>query len=526
MRSLWNLYQEYVVDLDPILWEMGRVNGIHVDNTRRLELVAEMDKRIEAAATAAQPFVPEKLFPLKHLANYPKEFDREGLPNYDFSRPIREVKVPNDKVKTCSRCGTQHVTKSEHTSRKGGRNGSPENACYKADIILTPGIDTEYDVVLPFNPGSDDQLKAYAELFKHRLGRNWKTGNDTLDAKQVQKFINKYGVDHPIYSYALEIRKIRKARGYANAWVPNEHGLVFGKYVHTPETFRLAQKEHNFTNVSHRGDAPYAEELRSLLVAPPGYLLVEADSSSIEAVFSGHLMGSEEYKALATRGIHAWWAAKTLGLEPTAANLKFVKNAKEHAILYETKKRTVHGTNYGMGAGLLYSSYPHIFKNKAAAQAEIDEYYSLVPELQAWHKEIQEKAHKQGYLQNRWGFRNYYYRVFFYDWKKKVYRPGEDAKAAIAFEPQSSNAFFQRENIKLIYNDIKKMGKADKWKFTAIGHVHDSNGLRVPEDDRDKAGQLMAEHMNRPIKQMDNIQIGVQVKAGKRWSEMEAFLTV
>ncbi len=544
MRTLFDLYTEYVLDLDVVLWQMGKINGVHVDNDARLALLGEMNTLIKSKVDAAQPFIPADLFPLKRYKKQP-----------NTTREVRPVEVPNDEIKTCERCGQQHITKGEHTSRKGGKGDVPLNPCYKASIILTPGIDVEWDKVLPFNPGSDDQLKAYAEKHKHRLGRNWKTDEPTLDAKELQKFIDKYGDEHPIYAAALAVRKVRKARGYAKAWVPDEKGLLYGQYTHTPETFRLAQRDHNFMNVSHRGNAPYAKELRRLIVAPPGYSVVEADSSSVEAVFSGKLMGSPSYMAMAKSGIHAAWALSKLNLEVNPLNIKRAKSPEDYKefwasqghdpeaiqILYETKKRTVHGVTYGMGAKLLHESYPEYFPVTtvydprsglmkraplATAQAEIDDFYAFVPDLQKWHKDTRDWAFKHGYLQSPWGFRNFYYSVYSWDTAKQQYKMGGDAKAVIAFQPQHANGMFQRENLILIHTTIKKMGKQDTWKQSAIGHVHDSNGVRCPTEDVDKVAQMLAEIMNRPIKQFDGLQVGVAVKAGVNWQDMHGVLTI
>lgn len=535
MSTLADLYDEYVVQLDPVLWSMGRVNGVPVDNDKRLSLLSEMNAKVKGLKDESQQYVPESLFPVQRVKKLPsaESRDKKGV------REVREVQVESDKVKTCGNCGLQHITKSEHTGRKGGRGDVPLNPCYHAEVVLRPGFDTEYDVVLPFNPGSDDQLREYASLFGHKLGRNWKTQTDTLDAKQLQKFVDRYGEKHPLYALAAEVRKVRKARGYAKAWVPDSRGRIYGQFKHAPETFRLSQSDHNFMNVSHRGDVPYVDELRELLVAPPGYLMLEADSSSVEAVFTGKFMGDSDYMQLATKGIHAWWACKTLGLEPTPANIKFVKNAPEHQILYETKKRTVHGVSYGMGAKLLHMSYPQFFPAEwvieggrkrlcpeCSAQREIDEFYSLVPSLKAWHLEIQKKAHKQGYLQSPWGFRNYYYRVFTYEWKTKTWRPGEDAKAVIAFLPQHSNGMFARKNLVLIHRNIEKMGMRGRWWQPANGYVHDSYGIMVPEDDVDRAAVMLAEVLNRPIPQLDGLRVGLQVKAGRNWAAMKSILTV
>jgi hypothetical protein len=516
---------------------MGRVHGVSVDNEARLQLLGEMNGKVSGFEQEAQAYVPPELFPIVHRIEQPTPQFLEK----ERAREVKAVDVPNPEVKTCSRCGAQHVTQAKHTSTKGGRGAVPLNACYKAPLVLLPGTDVEYDVVLPFNPGSDDQLRDYASAFKHRLGRNWRTGKDTLDEKQVQRFIDRYGDKHPIYQLALSIRKVRKARGYAKAWIPDELGKVYGHFKNVPETLRLSQADHNFMNVSHRGNVPYAEELRRLLVAPPGYLFVEADSASIEAVFSGKFMGSASYMAMARKGIHATWALAKLGMEPTAANIKWVKNAPEHQVLYETKKRTVHGVSYGMGAKLLHESYPEFFPAEwlvdpatgrkhlcetCSAQREIDEFYGFVPDLKQWHSDTQKWAHKHGYLESPWGFRNYYYRVFSFDWKDQKWKMGEDAKAAIAFQPQHANGMFQRENLLKIHQAIGKMGLTGKWWQPAIGHVHDSNGLMVPEDDVDRARDLLGEIMNRPIKQLDNIQVGVGIKAGHNWADMKSIGSV
>lgn len=518
MRTLADLYQEYIVDLDPILWEMGRVNGIWVDNEARLKLLDHLNGERDRLVLESQEMVPLDLKPRKHYVNEP---DQETLEKLHFQGlETVEVRKP---VKTCTNCGAQGVTASGHTARKGGRNGEAANLCYHAPIELRDGVETQFDVILPFNAGSNDQLRAYAGRYRHPLARDWKSGEDQLDKRQVQKLINKYGDKHPIYALALELGGVKKARGYANAWVPDQYGKVYGQFKNVPETLRLSQADHNFMNVSHRGDVPYAEDLRHLLIAKPGYVLLEADSSSIEAVFSGYLMGSPRYMEMARKGIHALWGLQSLGMEGTAENIIWLKNSDElaHKLLYERKKRTVHGVSYGMGAKLLFENYRKFFPSVAASQEEIDDFYRFAPELKAWHEETEKTAYKQGYLESPWGFRNYYYQVYTYDTITKTYKKGPDAKAAIAFQPQHANAMFQRENLKMIHAQIGKRGKRGVWFQTAIGHVHDSNGLAIPEDDILEAKEMMTEIMTRPIKQMGNITIGVEVKVGKNWGEMK-----
>lgn len=537
MRTLADIYQEYVVELDPVLWQMGRCNGIPVDNDARLDLLSKMNTEVKGYKHDAQPFVPTSLFPTKHYKTRP-----------ETDRPLVAVEIPSDAVKTCSNCGAQHVSKGGHTARKGGKGDTPLNLCYKAAIELRPGINTEYDKQLEFNPGSIDQLKTYAEYHRHKLGWNRDTQQANLDAKQLQKMINWYGIEHPIYAIAKRLALVKKARGTVKSWEPDEKGLLYGQFKNSPETLRLAQAKHNFMNVSHRTEAAYAEEIRRLIVARPGYLLVEADSSAVEAVMTGKEMGSPGYMAMAKKGVHAVWACKVLGLDPTDANIKLVKRSDDPLVkkTYARKKRTVHGVSYGMRSGLLAATYPEdfppVWRNLSTgdilsgaqfielgerpkgwkldveynAQREIDDFYAFAPELHAFHLDVQKTAHKQGFLTNAWGLRNYYYRVFQYDFVKKEWKNGPDANAVIAFKPQSHNGMFQRKNLIMMANRgwLKYM--------PATGHCHDSNGLHIPEDKLDAAIEMFGEVMNRPIPELGGLQIGLEVKVGTNWADMKA----
>ena len=268
-------------------------------------------------------------------------------------------------------------------------------------------------------------------------------------------------------------------------------------------------------NVSHRGDVPYADDMRRCIIPSEGCVFVEADSSSIEAVMSGWFMGSQSYMEIARQGVHAYAACRELGLEWNAENKRLVKNSPKHALLYARRKRVTHGVSYGMGAKLLHEQYPDAFPSVKEAKAEIARFLQLLPDLAAWHTDLRKEAWRTGYLETPWGLRNYYYQVYTKDTRTKQFRPGEDANAVVAFKPQSSNALFQRENLTLL-------GKS--WAapyMCAIGHIHDSQCLDVPEDKVDAAVALLTEIMTRPIPQMGGLTIDVEVKVGRNWADME-----
>ena len=501
----WELYLKYVHKLDDVLWDMGMVHGIKIDNEARLKLQKLLTRRVSHYKSWASRHAPMCIRPVKRYKNFPST-----------DLPIEHVKVIKP-VKTCTRCGAFPVTKTGHVVKKGGKNGVPLNECRGAEIALVDQQVEEYDVRLPFNPLSTDQLKAYALHHHHPLAVNIETGLKTkLDDDQITKLIKRFGKNHPIYSLVKAGKKVNTTKTrYVDSWIPDERGYLYGRFQHSPETFRLAQQEHNFMNVSHRGDVPYATELRRCIIPSSGCRLIEADSSSVEAVMTGWYMGSESYMNIARKGVHAYAACKELGIPFTDANRKMIKNTAKYAMLYARKKRITHGVSYGMGANLLAQNYPDIFPSKRAAQLEIDGFLELLPELAAWHDRLRKEAWKNGCLTSPWGITNYYYQVYSKDIKTGKFKLGPDAKSVIAFLPQHSNGMFQRETLLML---------GDSWVrpyMCAIGHCHDSAGLDVPLDKVDDAVLLLKEVMTRPIKEMDGLTIGVDVKVGKNWADME-----
>lgn len=500
-RTLYDFYRDFVFDLDPILYEAGRINGVHIHVEKQNALRSKIEAEISELITQSQDLVPRELKPRKRYKKF--------LPDdVDF-----DVVQVEGQLKTCSVCGLKPIKKGEHIT-KGGK----KNPCRDAEVILTPGYHNEWDVVEDFNPLSGDQLKVYALHHHHPLGRNHKTkSGTTLDDKQLRKLFAKFGDKHPLYALVRKMRGKNKVLStYVEAFAPDASGRIYGEYTHNPETFRLSQKNVNLTNLPHREDKEYASEVRQTIIPPPGFVFVEADSSAVEAVMTGYYMGSTSYMEMAKKGIHAMWACMDLGLEPTPENIKFVKNAREHGLLYARKKKTVHGVSYGEGPYNLYQNNDEIFTSARHAAEEIQKFYEFAPELLEWHKSIRDFGFRHGYLQSPWGLKNYFYQVYRKDPKTGKWIHGEDANAIIAFLPQHSNAMFQRENIKLIYQR-----KPKEFIMPANMHVHDSNLLAVPEDRAEEAAELLAEVMTRPIPEMKGLQIGVDVKVGRNWDDWD-----
>lgn len=500
--SLWDLYRALVVDLDPILADMS-AHGVRIDREAQARLGEKVGREIEEITAVIQPLVPREIKPksLYKTKKYWRE-DWEWRPRAGM-------------VKSCSICGATGITKATHF--RGGK----KNECVRREgkVVMIPGQLDSWIVTHDFNPLSVAQLADYAGWFGHRLGTNIKTHKTTLDDRTMRRLIERYGRDHPLYAHALRLRALARVKStYVEGFAPDERGRITGYFNHNPETLRLAQSNNNLMNVSHRGSALYAREIRETIIPSEGCVFVEADSTAIEAVIVGYLAGDREYQERAALGIHADVCLKILNLPFTPENVAWVK--REHPDLYERVKRTVHMTNYGGTPKMLAYQYPHVFPNEAEAKAAQDAYINAWPRIAEWWEETRAFAHKYGYLANPWGFRNEFFNVYRRSREGKVYL-GEDGKEVIAFGPQSSAGIFMRENLKLI---------GATWArpfMPAIGSVHDSVCLDVPEDRVEEAVELLIDTLTRPIPQLGGLRVGCEVKIGKHnWAEMTTLKVV
>jgi hypothetical protein len=488
MKSLWDFYLEQVFDLDPVLHQMGRVNGVNVSVERQNALREKIQVEVAELIEEAQKAVPEELRPTKIWKKQPQD------------RLTQQIWVPG-MVKVCSKC---YETVTSKVAHQKGR----QNPCKGANIEKVPGQTAAFLEVLPFNPLSGPQMVAYCKHYKHPLAKHMKTGQDTLDKKHLKKLVGKYGETHAIYRIAARIRVVNKVLStFVDGFKPDSKGKIYGTYTHAPATFRLSQKSCNFMQVSHREDAVYAEEIRSTIVPSPGHVFVEADSSAIEAVMTGYFAGDPAYIELAKKSVHAYLCCLDLGWEFNEENIRKVK--KEQKGLYARMKQTVHGSSYGMGPGMLLANNPTVFKTKTEAAAAQKKFFDACPTIPKWWAQIKMFAYRNGFLENPWGLRNYFGQPLRRDSQDDTrIVDGEDSDKAVAFLPQSSAACFMRENLKLLAKDWLPY-------MPANGVCHDSYLLDVPAHLEEQAIEALIKVLTRPIPQMQNLTVGCEVGVGK-----------
>ncbi len=524
-RGQWQAFLDHSVNLMPILVRAG-AKGNRVD----VQAQAVLREKLTLARTElyleAQQLVPRELKPRKLYKTQPDEVVGDFPPSLtrwtDLQSPdgTWDIHCEDDSAKFCSHCHRPVSNKSEHFRGAEGplnKKGKPtrlKNPCKEAGatIELRPAFVARFYEVQDFNPNSSDQLKNYIKWAGHPMGKDKKdSSKENADAKHIEFLVGKYGHRHPIYALVLEVHKLSKVIG-TYLPEPDANGYIHTEFVNSPSTWRLGSRKvphgTQIQNWGKRESNPWAKEAKYTIIASPGCKLVQIDSSSVEAVMLGWFMGDVNYIELAAQSVHTWLACKFLGWDfnpDTAAKVK-----KEHGALYEQMKMGNHMTNYGGSAYVLWQSHPKLFKDKQAAADVQENIFRLIPKLRAYHHNVRYRAQKEGYLETPWHIRHPFYDVFTTN-EEGVVKDGKDSKRVVAFEPQSSNGTFQRDNLRLV----------DKTPFgiylPAIANVHDSLGLDCPIQLVDAAVETLADIFTRAIPQMGGLRIGAAVEVGDNW---------
>ena len=490
----WTLFERHVVQLDPILLQAGARTGVHIDRKAQNALAATLDAELATLDDAVQRAVPDVVRPARIYRRVPA------------GKTYQEVSL-RARVRACDRCGKTGVNKKHPCLRDG------------AALVDMEQDRVGYRVLGRFNPNSATQLLGYVKYFKHPLAYDRKTQRESLPKKLLERLDRTFGSKgHTIYGLALRTRAVKKTLGtYVRGFVPDATDKVYTTYTHAPSSGRLSSRAVNLQNVSHRGTALFAEEVRRTIVPPPGWVFVEADSSAIEAVMTGYFMGSATYIELAHRGIHDY-------LTCLAHHLSFPDDIAickgQFKATRDRKKVIVHGTSYGMTPRLLYYENYGLFKSEHEARKEQQHFLDVCPGLAEWQDAVRRLAHKQTYLQNPWGYRHFFYDVFTRDEPEGPRSLGSDAKRCVSFLPQSSAAAFMKDNATLIAQAVRP-----EW-IPANFLCHDSYCLQVPPTDLDVAVALLETVLTRPIPEMDGLRVGCEIKTGKNWADMETVKTV
>lgn len=571
-KGMWEIFERHVVELDETVLEPAEKVGLLTDKVELEAMRMKLHAHGENFYKRIQELVPEELkrwHPKEGWRKEPKEGTIEEL---NATRAKKEQPLllagynkrqRSALIKVCKGCGAEEVTKA--------------HSCLAPQIEMEERLLNFWYAREEFNPGSPQQVLAYIKHYKHKAGKNRKTGKESTDKLALETLARSVKQEEckEFYQLCLDRRAVNKIEGTyvvgnLKRLAEQERlgitdGRLHGTFTHKPSTLRLSMVNPNLQNVvaDRGGKESLAAGFKHCLIAAPGCKLVEADFSGIEAVLTGWFAGDPLYIRLAFLGVHAWLTSHVIGkpadLSWSDADLgAYFKDIKKYYDAeYQRCKRTVHGVSYGLTPYGMHERFPRNFPTLASAKRVVDLFFSIAPTIPKFQNTVREIAYKQNYLggpgAHPFGYKHWFWDVFNYRkisdaayvTRLRTGQPasrmngqcyaiqfGEDAKRAVAFLPQSTAGGEIKEVGLRLHNPEEQnyIGDAFYGRTPTRALIHDSFLLEVPDAQVDSVIEKVVQEMTRPILQLpcpvewglgSHLKINVAVKLGQNWGDME-----
>lgn len=256
------------------------------------------------------------------------------------------------------------------------------------------------------------------------------------------------------------------------------------------------------------------QKLRSIIVAPPGKLLVACDLSQAETWIVAWLAGEHNMKQFLLQGIIH---------EATAADI--FSKALDDVTVEERYigKQNNHANSYGMKAmqqarviNKRSDQPPYVVVTIKQCKKYQDSWHSLFPNVKMWHLETQEQLRRNMTLVTPYGRS----RTFFGNWGDDLF------KQAYAHVPQStvSDHFHGCVQPELgIKGGLLEVFTTICTSEILLCHdAHDSCMLEVPKESAYEIGERLRDCIKRPlVVNGEQITIPVDLEMGERWGELE-----
>src|SRR5205814_240994 len=120
------------------------------------------------------------------------------------------------------------------------------------------------------------------------------------------------------------------------------------------------------------------DSVKQCAIADPGWLLAEIDKAQSEARCVGYLSGETKLISLveSDKDYHSWNASAFFGI-PYSAIYDQEKKKVLDKVLRDLSKRTNHGANYNMGAGVMLDTMGPKFVSRAKTLLKLQPYMRL-----------------------------------------------------------------------------------------------------------------------------------------------------
>lgn len=304
--------------------------------------------------------------------------------------------------------------------------------------------------------------------------------------------------EYPVVSLILEYRSLSKLKstycdGLLKVIAPDGRIHTSFNQVET-RTGRISSLEPNLQNIPIRTEL--GRELRRFFVAKPGCLLIDADYSQIELRVLADLSGDEHMINAFNSGedIHKTTASQVFGLPPEMITPALRSRAK--AVNF--------GIVYGIGA---FSLAKDIGVSNKEAKAYIDGYLQNFSGVADFMKKMIENAKDNGYSETLFKRRRYLPELASSNHMLRAF--GERVARNMPIQGTAADI------IKIAMIKVSNRLKDEKMQSRLILQVHDELIVEAPENEAEKALQIVTEEMENACKM--KVRLLADGKIAKTW---------
>lgn len=345
-----------------------------------------------------------------------------------------------------------------------------------------------------FNINSPKQLGvALFEELKLPCKKKTKSGYST-NAEVLESL--RY--DHAVIEYILEYRSLTKLKstycdGLLKVIAPDGRIHTSFNQVET-RTGRISSLEPNLQNIPIR--TPLGRELRKFFIAGDGETLIDADYSQIELRVLADLSNDENMINAFNSGvdIHTTTASQVFGLPVDMITKELRSRAK--AVNF--------GIVYGIGA---FSLAKDIGVSRKEAQEYINNYLATFNGVDKYMNHMIELAKERGYSETLFNRRRYLPELSSSNHMLRAF--GERVARNMPIQGTAADI------IKIAMVKVDKRLTDENMKSRLILQVHDELIVEAPEDEAQKALEIVTQEMENACKM--KVCLRADGKIGKTW---------
>ena len=347
-----------------------------------------------------------------------------------------------------------------------------------------------------FNINSTQQL---GRVLFEGLGlppvKKTKTGYSTS-----AEVLEKLRPQHPIIDLILEYRQLTKlnstyVEGLAKVIAPD--GRIHTSFQNTvTATGRLSSTEPNLQNIPVRTEL--GAQIRTMFIARPGWVLVDADYSQIELRLLAHMAGDEKMIAAFQSGqdIHAQTASQVFGLPPEEVTGELRRRAK--------------AVNFGIVYGISdFSLAQDIGVSRQEAADYMNKYLATFSGVREYMEHVKAQAKEDGYVATLMGRRRWLPELKSTNYNLRAF--GE--RVALNMPIQGTAA----DVMKLAMIRVARRLKAEGLQAQLILQVHDELIVECPQEEADQVKALLTQEMEGAGN--FSVPLVAEAGAGRSWAE-------